>query len=255
MNLEGRVAVVSGGASGLGLGCAQFLIADKRCRVAIFDLPGSDGETVARELGAERAMFLSVDVSDEDAVARAVAAVRQRFSSVDVCVNCAGVPASTKVLGRDGEPVGGAAFRRAMEVNLFGTFNLMSHCASAMRHNAPNADGERGVVINVGSIAALEGHLGHVAYSASKAGVLGMMLPAARELQTIGVRVLTIAPGLFLTSMVKSVNDKVLSTMMSAIGFPKRAGRVGEFASLVAYLCENAYLNAECVRLDAATRL
>lgn len=255
MNLEGRVAIVSGGASGLGLGTAEFLVADKQCRVAIFDLPGSDGERVAHGLGAERAMFCPVDVSEEDAVSRAVAAVRQRFGGVDVCVSCAGIPAPTKILGRHGEPVGCATFRSALAVNLVGTFNLMSHCAAVMRLNAPNVDGERGVVVNVGSIAALEGHLGHVAYSASKAGVLGMMLPAARELKAIGVRVLTIAPGLFLTPMAESVNDKVLATMMSAIGFPERAGHVGEFASLVAYLCENAYLNAECVRLDAATRL
>lgn len=255
MKLEGRVAVVTGGASGLGLGSVEHLVRDKLARVAIFDLPGSAGAEVADRLGAERTMFCAVDVADEGAVAEAVAAVRLRFGSIDVCVNCAGIPASTKALDRNGEPHGAETFRRAIAVNLFGTFNVMSHCAAAMRHNAPTDDGERGVVINVASIAAFEGLVGDVAYSASKAGVLGMMLPAAREFASIGVRVLSIAPGLFLTPMAGTVRDNVLAKITAAIGFPKRSGHLGEFASLVAYMCENAYLNAECIRLDAATRL
>ena len=255
MNLEGRVAVVAGGASGLGRSAVEHLLRDKRARVAVLDLPESKGAEVARNLGETNAMFCAVDVTDDGAVAKVVADVRQRFGSVDVCLNCAGIPASTKVFDRNGEAHGAETFRRALAVNLLGTFNVMSHCAAAMRLNTPADDGERGVVVNVASIAAFEGQVGHVAYSASKSGVVGMMLPAAREFATIGIRVLTIAPGLFLTPMADTVSAAVLAKMTASIGFPKRTGHLAEFAGLVAYLCENAYLNAECIRLDAGTRL
>lgn len=255
MRLEGRVAVVTGGASGLGRATAVFLARERGMRVALLDLPASDGAALASELGPSVASFHGLDVADEGRVAAALSSVLARWGAVHVCLNAAGVPGSTRMLSRDGAPVGGAVFERTLAVNVAGTFHVMTHCAAAFARNDPDEDGERGVVVNVASIAAFEGTLGHVAYSASKAAVIGMMLPAARELAPRGIRVLTIAPGLFLTAMAGSVSDKVLAAMTSAIVYPKRPGRLEEFAELFAHLCENRYLNAEVVRIDAATRL
>lgn len=255
MRLDGRVAVVTGGASGLGRAAARHLALDRGMRVALLDLPSSAGAQVAAELGGERASFHGVDVADEAAVASAIAGVTARWRAIHVCVNVAGVPGTTRILSRDGAPVGAATFARTLAVNLAGTFHVMSHCAAAFARNEPGDDGERGVVINVSSIAANEGNRGHVAYSASKAGVIGLMLPAAREFAPLGIRVLTIAPGLFPTAMADSVGERVTAALEAAIVYPKRPGRPEEFASLVAYLCENRYLNAEVIRIDAATRL
>lgn len=254
MKLAGRVAVVTGGASGLGHATAVHLAREHGARVALLDLARSRGEALARELGGG-ASFAAVDVADEAAVAATVADIRAREGSIHVCVNCAGVPASTRLLDRSGVPAGGEAFRRALAVNLLGSFNVMAHCAAAMSANVPAEDGERGVIVNVASIAAFDGQLGHVAYSASKAGVVGMTLPAARELAALGIRVLAIAPGLFLTPMAESVPARALERMSAAACFPRRAGDPAEFARLVAHVCENAYLNAECIRLDAGARL
>ena len=167
----------------------------------------------------------------------------------------AGIPGSMKLLDRDGRPSGGALFARTLAVNLAGPFHVMAHCAAAMRANTPTADGERGVIVNVASIAATDGGVGHVAYAASKAGLVGMMLPAARELAADGIRVLTIAPGLFATPMADTVPPRALERMRAALLFPARMGDPDEFAALVAHVFENPYLNAETIRLDGAQRL
>lgn len=261
MNLAGRTVVITGGASGLGRATARLMVLGHGARVALFDLPDSAGAALAAELdqaeghAGGRAVFVPVDVADEASVAAGVAAACEAFGTIDVCVNCAGIPGSMRLLDRDGRPAHSAVFRRTLAVNLEGTFNVMAHCAAVMRDNPPSPDGERGVIVNVASIAATDGTLGHVAYSASKAGIIGMMLPAARELADHGIRVLSIAPGLFETPMAGSVPPRALQRMTDAMVFPRRFGDPAEFAAAVVHLCENAYLNGTTIRLDGAQRL
>lgn len=255
MDLTDRIALVTGGASGLGRAAANHLVSTLGMRVALLDLPSSEGASAAVEIGLDRASFHPVDVSDESQVAASVAAVVGRWGGIHACLNTAGVPGTTRVLSREGVPCGGAAFARTLAVNLLGTFHVTSHCAAAMAANVPSeGDGTRGVIVNVSSIAAYEGNLGHVAYSASKAGVIGMMLPAARELASLGIRVMTIAPGLFPTPMAAGVSEKALEAMNSAILYPKRFGHLAEFARLVGHVFSNDYLNAEVIRIDGGAR-
>jgi len=204
VKLDGRTAVVTGGASGLGRSCVEHLVRDKRARVAILDLAGSDGAALARELGESNAMFCAVDVADEASVAAAIADVRRRFGTVDVCVNCAGIPASTKMLDRSGEPGGAEVFRRAIAVNLFGTFNVMAHCAAAMRSNTPTEDGERGVVVNVASIAAFQPVPSLATYAATKAYVLSLTESLSEELKGTGVSITALCPGITATNMMST---------------------------------------------------
>jgi NAD(P)-dependent dehydrogenase (short-subunit alcohol dehydrogenase family) len=255
MELRDKVAVITGGASGLGKRTAEYFVRDRGARVAIFDLDDTGGESAAAALGADKALYCRVDVSDEASVAAGVARVVERFGAIHVCINCAGVPTPMKILDRDGKPSGCARFARTLAINLAGTFNVMAHCIAHMVRNAPSGGGERGVVVNVASAAAFEGQVGQTAYSSSKAGVVALSLPAARELSDVGIRVNSVAPGLFNTPMAQSVSSKVLESLLGMIEFPKRFGDMTEFASLCAYLCENAYINGECIRLDAATRL
>lgn len=254
MNLRGKVAVVTGGASGLGRAAAEHLTRDKGMKVAIFDR-GPGGNAVASELGEERAVFYPVDVTDDAAVSAAVLAVAERFGAIHVCLNAAGVPGPLRIVDRDGVSRSAAAFRDTVMVNLVGTFQVMAHCVGVMARNAGEEGGERGVVVNVASIAAFEGQHGNAGYSASKAGVVGLTLPAARELTRLGIRVNAIAPGLFMTNMAAGLDDRVLESMRRVPQFPSRPGHLSEFASLAAYICENPYLNGECIRLDAAGRL
>lgn len=251
MNLRGKVAVVTGGASGLGRAAAEHFVRDKGAKVAIFDR-GPGGAEAAEALGPDEAAFFPVDVTDEEAVAAAVAATSERFGTIDVCLNAAGVPGVLRIVDRDGVCRSGPAFRDTVAVNLVGTFLVMAHCAGVM---ARNEGEERGVVVNVASIAAFEGQHGNSAYSASKAGVVGMTLPAARELARLGIRVNTIAPGLFMTSMAQGLDERVIQSLRRVPVLPARPGELSEFASLAAYICENSYLNGECIRLDAAARL
>jgi 3-hydroxyacyl-CoA dehydrogenase / 3-hydroxy-2-methylbutyryl-CoA dehydrogenase len=255
MRIQDKVIVITGGASGLGLATARYLLQEKGARIAIFDLNAEAGDKAVAELGPERAMFIQTDVSNEDSVQKGVDAVMTRFGAIHVCINGAAIPTGFKLLGKEGKAAPLARFAQTTAVNINGVFNVMSKCAEQMAKNEAEGGEERGVVINVSSGAAYEGQIGQCAYAASKAAILGMNMPAARELGAIGVRVNAIAPGLFLTPMVAALDDKVLGSLKEQMEAPKRLGDMREFAHCCAFIVENAYLNAETVRLDAASRL
>jgi 3-hydroxyacyl-CoA dehydrogenase/3-hydroxy-2-methylbutyryl-CoA dehydrogenase len=250
MVIEGRVVVVAGGASGLGRAVCE-LLAERGAMVAVLDRDAQAAQAVAAGLG-EAAAF-EVDVTDARSVENAIAATLERFGAVHVNVNTAGIPDGGKIVSK-GEPGSLETFQRVIAVNLIGTFNVMRVAVAAMLRNEPH-DGERGVVISTASAAAFEGQVGQAAYSASKAGVVGMALPIARDLAGTGVRINTIAPGLFDTPMKDGLPDKIFEGLQKVVLEPARVGRPQEFAALAAHIIENPYLNAECIRLDAATRL
>jgi 3-hydroxyacyl-CoA dehydrogenase/3-hydroxy-2-methylbutyryl-CoA dehydrogenase len=255
MNLKHKVVIITGGASGLGRRTVEYLVTAKDAKVAIFDVNDEAGTKIVAELGADKVLYCPVDVTQEAAVAAAVGSVVEKFGRVDVCINCAGIGTPMKMLDKEGRASAGCGkFAKVVAVNLIGSFNVMAHCVAAMARNAPEND-ERGVVINVASGAAFEGQVGQSAYSASKAGVVGLSLPAARELAGLGIRVNAIAPGLFNTPMVAALPPQVVDSLVSVIQFPKRFGDMTEFAHACAFLCENGYANGECLRLDAAARL
>ncbi len=255
MRIEDKVVVITGGASGLGLATAHYLLQEKGARVALFDVNQEAGEAAVAALGHERAMFLNTDVSDADSVQAAVDAVMVRFGAIHVCINGAAIASGFKVLDREGKAASLAKFAKTTSVNINGVFNVMSKCAEKMAKNEPEAGEERGVVINVSSGAAYEGQIGQSAYGASKAAVIGMNMPAARELGAIGVRVNAIAPGLFLTPMVAGLDDKILNALKEQMEAPRRLGDMREFAHCCAFIVENAYVNGETIRLDGAARL
>jgi len=252
MRTAGTVALVTGGASGLGLATVRTLV-EAGGQVVILDRPGSAGEDVWRELG-ERTLFASADVTSEGEVATAVARAVERFGALHVAVNCAGVGAAMKTVGKDG-PMPLAVFAKVIEVNLIGTFNVTRLAAAQMAKNAPNDEGERGVVINTASAAAFDGQIGQAAYSASKGGVVGMTLPIARDLASLGIRVVTVAPGTFDTPMLAMLPESQRQALAAQIPFPSRLGRPSEFAALVRHVVENAMLNGETIRLDGALRM
>ncbi len=223
--------------------------------MGLIDLPSSQGAAVAAELG-DAALFVPADVQDSDAVQAAVAQVIQAFEGLHLCVNAAGVSDAARVLARDGEELFPLdTFRRVLDINLIGTFDVLRHACRAMARNEPNGDGERGLVVNVASIAAFDGQAGQAAYSASKGAVAAMTLPLARDLATWGIRVVTVAPGVFDTGMLAGLEENVRARLALASVFPKRAGRPQDFAHFVKALAENPMLNGEVVRLDAAARL
>lgn len=252
MELKQLKAVVSGGASGLGHAVATRIIAEGG-QVAILDVNESQGQAAAAALG-EHARFLRADVSREAEVNAAVDAAAAAFGGINLAVSCAGILGAGRVLGREG-PMPGDHFAKVIMVNLVGTFQLAKAAAARMQDNAPNAEGERGVIVNTASVAAFEGQIGQAAYSASKAGVAGMALPLAREFARLGIRVNTIAPGIFLTPMMESMPEAVQQSLAAQVPFPSRLGRPEEFADLVAYICTNTMLNAETIRLDGAIRM
>lgn len=255
MRIQDKVFVITGGASGLGLATAHYMVQEKGARVAIFDMNTEAGEKAVAHLGAQHAMFVPTDVSSEESVQKAVDAVMASFGAIHVCINGAAIPNGFKILGKEGKAAPLAKFAQITAVNLNGVFNVMSKCAEQMAKNEAEAGEERGVVINVSSGAAYEGQVGQTAYAATKAAIIGMNMPAARELGAIGVRVNAIAPGLFLTSMVAGLDAKVLNSLKEQMEAPKRLGDMREFAHTCAYIVENAYINAETIRLDAASRL
>jgi NAD(P)-dependent dehydrogenase (short-subunit alcohol dehydrogenase family) len=252
LRIAGRTFLVTGGASGLGAATARRLAAAGG-NLVICDIGAEHGKKLAAELG-QRAIFIAADVTDESQVAKAVAAARDKFGALHGAVSCAGIAPGERVLGKGG-PHRLDTFRRAVEINLIGTFNVLRFSAQAMEANEPDADGERGVIVNTASIAAYDGQVGQVAYSASKAGVAGLTLPAARELARIGVRVMTIAPGIFETPMVAAFSPELQQALAAQIPFPRRLGRPDEFAALVEHIVVNPMLNGEVIRLDGALRM
>jgi NAD(P)-dependent dehydrogenase (short-subunit alcohol dehydrogenase family) len=252
MELSKLKAVVSGGASGLGHAVARRIIAEGG-QVAILDVNEAQGRAAAAALG-DRALFFKTDVSNDAEVSANVDAAAEAFGGLNLAVSCAGILGAGRVLGRDG-PMAGDYFAKVIMVNLVGTFQLAKAAAARMQHNEPNAEGERGVIVNTASVAAFEGQVGQAAYSASKAGVAGMALPLAREFARLGIRVNTIAPGIFLTPMMESMPEHIQQSLAAQVPFPSRLGRPEEFADLVAYICTCSMLNAETIRLDGAIRM
>jgi NAD(P)-dependent dehydrogenase (short-subunit alcohol dehydrogenase family) len=252
MDLSNKVAVVTGGASGLGLATVEAFLA-KGARVAIFDLNAEQGQATADRLGAN-VLFCQVNVADEASVQAGLARVQEKFGAVHVAVNCAGIGSAMRTVGKNG-PHSLEVFNKVIAVNLVGTFNVTRLAAAEMQKNEGNADGERGVVINTASVAAFDGQIGQVAYSASKGAVVGMTLPIARDLASIGVRCCTIAPGIFNTPLMNAAPDSVKLPLIEMTQFPKRLGIPAEYAKLAVHIVENAFLNGETIRIDGGIRM
>ncbi len=251
MELQGRTVVITGAGSGLGRSTA-FRMAAQKARVALLDVNQQGLDTLVEELG-DSALGVAVDVANSESVERAIRVVLEKFGRIDVCVNAAGI-ATPGVITNGSVPLPIEDFRRVIEVNLIGVFDVMRHCATAMAQNEP-VDGERGVVVNVSSGAWNQGQRGQAAYAASKAGVVGLTLPTARDLARFGIRVVAVAPGLFETAMASGLSDKVRAGLEQMILSPRRLGRPDEFAALVQHIVENQYFNATTVSLDAGVRM
>ena len=253
MKLDNTIsAVVTGGGSGLGEATARPL-AERGVKVGILDVNEERGNEIAGEIGGA---FAKVDVSDADSVAAGLKAVREVNGPERICVNCAGIAPAAKTVGREGDPHDAALYAKVIGVNLIGTFNVASQSAAGMLAQDPlNDDGARGVIINTASVAAFDGQIGQIAYGASKAGVAGMTLPMARDLSRDGVRVVTIAPGLFGTPMMKGMPQEVQDSLAAMVPFPSRLGDPAEYAHLAVSICENGMLNGETIRLDGAIRM
>jgi NAD(P)-dependent dehydrogenase (short-subunit alcohol dehydrogenase family) len=252
MRIEGAAALVTGGASGLGEATVRRLTA-AGAAVTIVDRDEKRADALAAELGGQ-VRAIAADVGDPDQVKAAVD-LAASGPPLRIAVNCAGIGWAQRTIGRDGSPHDFGAFELVLRVNLIGTFNVLRLAASAISAVEPLEDGERGVIVNTASIAAFDGQIGQIAYSASKGGVVGMTLPAARDLAPVGIRVLTIAPGTFDTPLLGMLPDDQRQALAKDIPFPKRLGRPEEFAALVIHLCENSVMNGETVRIDGALRM
>ncbi|MFG6402943.1 SDR family NAD(P)-dependent oxidoreductase [Microbacterium sp. P04] len=250
MDIAGAGALITGGASGLGLATARRLAASGAL-VTIVDLPGSAGPATAAELGGR---FAPADVTDPDQVAAAVATAAEA-APLRVVVNCAGIAPPAKVLDRDGRPSPLADFERVVRINLIGTYNVVAQAAAVMSRTDPSSDGDRGVIVNTASVAAFDGQIGQPAYAASKGGVAAMTLPLARELARYGVRVVTIAPGIMETPMLKGLPQPAQDSLGQQVPYPQRLGAPDEYARLVLSIIDNGYLNGETIRLDGAIRM
>jgi NAD(P)-dependent dehydrogenase (short-subunit alcohol dehydrogenase family) len=252
MKIKEALAVVTGGASGLGAAVASHVIAQGG-KAVILDVQEGPGQAAAAKLGAN-ASFIRCDVTSEAEVNSSMADAKARMGGMNLLVNCAGVVGAGRVLGKNG-PMAGEFFAKVVHINLIGAFLCDKAAAALMQDNAPNADGERGLLIHTASVAAFEGQIGQAAYSATKAGLAGMTLPIARELARFGIRCVSIAPGIFHTPMVDSMTQEVQDSLASQIPFPNRLGRPEEFAQLVASIFEIPMLNGETIRLDGAIRM
>ncbi|SDX74322.1 NAD(P)-dependent dehydrogenase, short-chain alcohol dehydrogenase family [Albimonas donghaensis] len=249
---SGLAAVVTGGASGLGEATARKL-ASAGVKVTLFDMNAEKGEAVAKDIGG---LFAKVDVSDPASVTEGLKAARAAHGQERIAVNCAGIGGAAKTVDRDGNPLNPDHFMKIIKVNLFGTFNVASQAAAGMAAAEPvSEDGERGVIINTASVAAFEGQIGQLCYSASKGGVVGMTIPMARDLARSGIRVCTIAPGLFLTPLLMGLPEEARKSLGAQVPFPSRLGDPSEYAMTAAHICENPMLNGETIRLDGAIRM
>jgi NAD(P)-dependent dehydrogenase (short-subunit alcohol dehydrogenase family) len=252
MELDQVKAVVTGGASGLGFAVARHLVAHG-AKVALLDVNDEKGQAAATELGAN-ARYFGTDVTSEEGVAATLKAVHSALGGLNAAINCAGILGAGRVLGKEG-PMPLKTFATTVTVNLIGSFNVAKAAAELMQHNPPGEDGERGVIVNTASIAAYEGQIGQAAYAASKGGVVAMTLPMAREFARIGVRVMTIAPGVFHTPMVDGMPEQVYQSLCAQVPYPSRLGAPDEYADTVAFILRNRYLNGETIRIDGAIRL
>ena len=253
MDIRGIGAVVTGAGSGLGEATARAL-AKRGAKVGLIDLGRSKGAEIASQIG-EDALFLEADVTSEEQIATALDRAVEALGSLRVAVSCAGIGMAGRTVGRDNAPFDLDLFRRTIEVNLVGTFNVIRLAASRMAEGEPNDEGERGVIVNTASVAAFDGQIGQCAYSASKGGVVGMTLPIARDLSRSGIRVMTIAPGLFATPMLMGLPEPAREALGASIPFPSRLGRPAEYAALACQIVENPMLNGEVIRLDGAIRM
>lgn len=252
MQLDQVKAVVTGGASGLGFAVAKHLVAHG-AQVALLDVNDEKGHAAAAGLGAS-ASYFRTDVTDEAGVAATLKAAQERLGGLNTAINCAGILGAGRVLGKEG-PMPLKTFATTVMVNLIGSFNVAKAAADLMQHNVAGEDGERGVIVNTASVAAYEGQIGQAAYSASKGGVVAMTLPMAREFSRIGVRVMTIAPGVFHTPMVDGMPEQVYASLCAQVPYPSRLGKPEEYADTVAFILRNRYLNGETIRIDGAIRL
>jgi NAD(P)-dependent dehydrogenase (short-subunit alcohol dehydrogenase family) len=252
MKLNSVRAVITGGASGLGNAVAQRLVA-AGAQVTLIDVNEAVGQAAAKALG-NAARFATVDVTKEEVVNAAIAKAQSDMGGINLAVNCAGIAPPRRIVNREGA-MPADFFRKVIEVNLVGTLLVSKAAAAAMQANTPNEEGERGVIIMTASVAAFDGQIGQVAYSASKSGVVGMTLPMARDLSSLGIRVMTIAPGIFKTPMMASLPQEAQDSLGKQVPFPPRLGRPEEYAALVTHICENSMLNGECIRLDGAIRM
>lgn len=252
MQIAQSTFIVSGGASGLGEATVRHLIAQGG-KVVIADLNELGGRALANELG-DNAVFTQVNITSDGDAAAAVELAREEFGALHGVINCAGIVTGERVVGKDG-PHSLESFARVIQVNLIGSFNLLRLAADAMAKQPPNDEGERGVIINTASVAAFDGQIGQAAYSASKAGIAGMTLPIARELARFGIRVMTIAPGIFETAMMAGMSPVIRASLEATVPFPSRLGRPSEYAQLVQSIIENPMLNGEVIRLDGAIRM
>ncbi len=255
MDIANKGVLVTGGASGLGAACVR-LLAQAGAKIVIADVNSEAGINLATEHNqtGESTFFVKTDVTSEESMQAAVRVAVETFGGLHVLINCAGIGIAQRVLGKD-EPHNLAAFTRVIQINLIGTFNAIRLASAAMAKNAPNAGGERGVIINTASVAAFDGQIGQAAYSASKGGIVGMTLPIARDLSRNGIRVMTIAPGIFDTPLLGNLPETARASLGQQVPFPPRLGRPDEYAALAKHIIENEMLNGEVIRLDGAIRM
>ncbi|MDT3684864.1 MAG: SDR family NAD(P)-dependent oxidoreductase [Pseudorhodoplanes sp.] len=250
MDIKGHTAIITGGASGLGAATAEALAA-AGAKVALLDVNVQAAEALAKKLGG---IAVPCDVTSDTSAEAAIAKVREQYGAGRVLVNCAGIGPPKRIVGRDG-PMPLADYKRVIEINLIGTFNMMRLAAADMCKLEPLADGERGVIVSTASVAAFEGQIGQAAYASSKGGVAALTMPASRELAQFGIRVMAIAPGIFATPMLASLPQEAQDSLGASVPFPKRLGQPAEFAELVSFIVRNGYLNGEVIRLDGALRM
>lgn len=253
MDIKENSAVISGGCSGLGFATASSIL-DNGGKVTLLDINEGNSKDLIQKFGADNVVYAKCDVQSEEQVKSAVEIAIKKFGSISFCINCAGIAPGEKTVGKNGAH-SLEMFSKVIGINLVGTFNVLRLCAEQMQANNPNEHGERGVIINTASVAAFDGQIGQVAYSASKAGIAGMTLPIARDLARAGIRVCTIAPGLFHTPLFDGLNPEAIASLETQVPFPSRLGKPSEYAQLVKSIIENPMLNGETIRLDGAIRM